>query len=130
MKVSVDIPQEIIEQIAQAVVERMRLMQSSSSSPSVAGSSKPLENRKLARGPMDVDQFDMASDQDQVCGLPPVGYLRLKRVLTLIPVSKSTWFKGINDGRYPKPSKRLGPRITVWDVRDIRSLLERVAGSD
>ena len=57
--------------------------------------------------------------------LPQVGYIRLKEVLAIIPVSKSTWYKGIADGRYPKPTKVLGPRIAAWDVRDIRPLVEK-----
>lgn len=44
----------------------------------------------------------------------------------LIPVSKSTWWAGVKGGRYPKPSKALGPRITVWNVRDIVALLQAI----
>ena len=65
--------------------------------------------------------------QDRQRALPQVGYIRLKEVLAIITVSKSTWYKGIVDGRYPKPTKVLGPRIAAWDVRDIRPLLERGA---
>jgi predicted DNA-binding transcriptional regulator AlpA len=59
--------------------------------------------------------------------LPATGFVRLPFVLAPlgpIPVSKSTWWKGINEGRYPKPVK-LGPRITAWKVEDIRALIER-----
>lgn len=41
----------------------------------------------------------------------------------IIPVSKSTWWAGVKSGRYPQPSKALGPRITVWRVEDIIALL-------
>ena len=41
-----------------------------------------------------------------------------------IPVSKSTWWAGVRSGRFPKPVK-LGRRITVWRVEDIRALIER-----
>ena len=47
--------------------------------------------------------------------LPPTGFVRLPGILAPngpIPVSKSTWWAGIKDGRYPKPVK-LGPRITA-----------------
>ncbi len=57
--------------------------------------------------------------------LPPTGFVRLPGILAPrgpIPVSKSTWWAGIKDGRYPKPVK-LGPRITAWRVEDIRSLI-------
>ncbi|WP_246499010.1 helix-turn-helix transcriptional regulator [Microvirga soli] len=43
-----------------------------------------------------------------------------------IPVSRSTWWAGIKDGRYPKPVK-LGPRITAWRVEDIRALIAGAA---
>ncbi|RYG13434.1 MAG: AlpA family phage regulatory protein [Burkholderiales bacterium] len=60
-------------------------------------------------------------------GLPETGYLRLKQVLTLIPVSRSTWWAGVRCGRYPKPTYALGERITAWSVEDIRALLSKVA---
>lgn len=59
-------------------------------------------------------------------GLPATGFLRLSAILAPqgpIPVSKSTWWAGIKDGRFPKPVK-LGPRITAWRVEDIRELIE------
>lgn len=61
--------------------------------------------------------------------LPHTGFLRLKSILAPggpIPVSKSTWWAGVKDGRFPKPVK-LGERITVWRVDDIRALLENGA---
>jgi len=32
-------------------------------------------------------------------------YLRLKSVLEIIPVSRSTWYRGMKSGIYPKPVK-------------------------
>jgi prophage regulatory protein len=58
--------------------------------------------------------------------LPKAGFVRLPSVLAPngpIPVSKSTWWAGIKDGRFPRPVK-LGARITVWRVEDIRALIE------
>jgi len=52
------------------------------------------------------------------------GLLRLPQVLSLIPVSRSSWWKGIKEGRFPKPLK-LSKRITVWKASDIRNLIER-----
>ncbi|MFG5382455.1 helix-turn-helix transcriptional regulator [Yoonia sp. R2-816] len=40
-----------------------------------------------------------------------------------IPVSKSTWWQGVKEGRFPQPQK-LGPRTTVWKVEDIRALFD------
>ncbi|MCA8906591.1 MAG: AlpA family phage regulatory protein [Rhodospirillaceae bacterium] len=51
--------------------------------------------------------------------------LRLSQIIAPdgpIPVSKSTWWAGTKDGRFPKPVK-LGARITVWRVEDIQALL-------
>jgi prophage regulatory protein len=55
--------------------------------------------------------------------LPETGFLRLPQVLHLIPVSKSTWWAGVQTSRFPKGIK-LGPRTTAWRVEDIRCLLE------
>lgn len=41
----------------------------------------------------------------------------------LIPVSKSTWFKGVKDGRYPQPVRNLGKRISAYRDEDIDKLL-------
>ena len=60
-------------------------------------------------------------------GLPQSGFIRLPTVLTLIPISRSTWWAGIKSGKFPKPDKRFGPRIAAWDVRDIRTLIDKVA---
>ena len=49
--------------------------------------------------------------------------LRLKDVLAIIPVSKSTWWAGIKEGRFPRPIK-LGPRTTCWRLSDIKKLMQ------
>ena len=49
-------------------------------------------------------------------------FLRLPQVLVIIPISKSAWWQGCKDGRYPKPIK-LGPRTTVWRSADISALV-------
>lgn len=57
----------------------------------------------------------------------PNGLLRLNAILGPagpIPVSRSTWWQGVKDGRFPRPIK-LGPRITVWRAEDIAALIER-----
>jgi predicted DNA-binding transcriptional regulator AlpA len=53
----------------------------------------------------------------------PERLLRLKQVLEIIPVSKSTWWTGVKNGKFPKPSK-LSERTTVWRESDIRALVE------
>ena len=54
--------------------------------------------------------------------LPHAGFVRLKEVLRVIPVSRSTWWAGVRSGRYPA-SIKLGARITAWRVEDIRQLI-------
>jgi predicted DNA-binding transcriptional regulator AlpA len=53
------------------------------------------------------------------------GFLRLPKVLDLVPVSRSTWWAGCKTGRFPKPVK-LGPRTTAWRAEDIAALLEKL----
>lgn len=67
--------------------------------------------------------------------LPETGFVRLSQiignpkatppVIGIIPVGKSTWWAGVDAGRFPKPVK-LGPRTTAWRVKDIRALVTRL----
>ena len=60
--------------------------------------------------------------------LPEIGFVRLPAIIAPdgpIPVSKSTWWDGIKEGRFPKPVK-LGPKVTAWRVEDIRELIKRL----
>ncbi|WP_370336463.1 helix-turn-helix transcriptional regulator [Parvularcula marina] len=62
-------------------------------------------------------------DQPQ---FPKTGFVRLSQILGPIgpiPVSKSTWWAGVKDGCFPKPTK-IGSRITVWRAEEIRALFE------
>jgi prophage regulatory protein len=55
------------------------------------------------------------------------GYVRLADILAPagpLPISKSTWWAGVKDGRYPAAVK-LGRRITAWKIEDILALMER-----
>ena len=58
--------------------------------------------------------------------LPLAGFMRLPQILQLIPISKSAWWLGCREGRFPKPVK-LGPKTTAWRVEDIVALIERLA---
>lgn len=55
--------------------------------------------------------------------LPETGYVRLPSILRVFPVSRSTWWEGVRQKRYPQPVK-LGPRITAWKAEDIRAFLD------
>lgn len=58
-------------------------------------------------------------------GLPALGFVRLSLILTLLPISKATWWAGVKSGRFPQPVK-LATRITAWRVEDIRALVEKM----
>jgi len=65
--------------------------------------------------------------------LPEAGYLRLSQIVgdkkatppipALIPVGKTTWWKGVKENRYPQPVK-ISERCTAWLVEDIRALID------
>ena len=71
--------------------------------------------------------------------LPSEGFVRLKQIIgdpkadppvpPVIPVSRSSWWKGVADRRFPQPIK-LGPRTTAWHVESIRSLLAKMGRAD
>ena len=61
--------------------------------------------------------------------LPEVGFLRIKQVLAVIPVSRSGWWAGVASGRYPK-GVSLGGRTTAWRVEDIRDLINRLSNGE
>ena len=58
-----------------------------------------------------------------------LGFLRLPDVLKLFPVSRSTWWQGVKDGKFPAPVK-LTERTTAWLAEDIQRLIEAVGGGD
>lgn len=59
--------------------------------------------------------------------LPAEGFVRLPLVLTVYPVSRRTWSRGVRAGRYPQPVK-LSFGVTGWRVEDIRALIARRSG--
>ncbi len=62
--------------------------------------------------------------------LPSTGFLRVNQIVgdkkknipALIPIARSTFLDGVKKGKYPS-SIKLSPRVTVWRVEDIRSLI-------
>jgi prophage regulatory protein len=54
----------------------------------------------------------------------PEKLLRLPQVLSIIPISRSSWWKGVKSGLYP-PAVRLGKRTTAWRESDVLRLCER-----
>lgn len=51
--------------------------------------------------------------------------LRLRDVLEIIPVGKTSWYKGVKSGIYPAPYK-LGDRMTVWRASEIYSFINSI----
>lgn len=56
--------------------------------------------------------------------LPETGFVRLSQILKVFPVSKSTWWQGVKDGRYPQ-SVKLSKKITAWRAEDIHELIAK-----
>jgi prophage regulatory protein len=76
---------------------------------------------------MQSDKPNFNTSSTTAVSLPNHGFVRLSSILAPlgpIPVGRSTWWAGVQSGRFPKPVK-LGPRTTAWKVEDIRSLIEK-----
>jgi len=69
--------------------------------------------------------------------IPETGFfLRLSQIVgdkkavppipPLIPISRSGWWKGVKDGRFPKGVK-LGPNTTAWRSADITALINQLS---
>lgn len=74
-----------------------------------AGGTKP--NRQTRRF-IQASGIDISGD----------GYLRLKEVLSVYPVSRAGWYQGMAEGIYPK-SVPLGKRAVGWTRESIRNLI-------
>lgn len=73
-----------------------------------------------------LEALEIQTNQASAIQLPQAGFVRLPTVLSVIPVSKSTWWAGIKSGRYPA-GKKLSERITAWRVEDIHALISQLA---
>ena len=64
-----------------------------------------------------------------------VSLLRLKHIIgdekanppikPIIPISKTAWWKGVADGKYPQPIK-ISEKVTVWRSDQIEALVEQL----
>jgi len=69
----------------------------------------------------------------QTNSIPTSGYLRVAQIIgdkkkgipAIIPVSRASWWRGIQSGIYPK-GMQISRRCTVWKVEDITLLIERL----
>lgn len=57
--------------------------------------------------------------------LPETGLVRLPQVLSVFPISKSSWWAGVKAGKYPASVKH--GRCTFWRAEDIHTLLGEIA---
>ena len=46
-------------------------------------------------------------------------------ILPILPISKSSWWAGVKEGKYPKPIK-IGKSITVWRSDEIQALISGI----
>lgn len=68
----------------------------------------------------------MATTLNPQTSLPEIGYVRQSQLIPgIFPFSPATLWRKVKAGTFPQPVK-LGPRITAWNVEDIRDWIERV----
>lgn len=60
--------------------------------------------------------------------LPEAGFSRLATVLQIFPVSRSSWYQGIREGRYPR--QRRAGHIALWKNSDLIALFQSLEVSD
>lgn len=58
--------------------------------------------------------------------LPEIIGSKKKGIAGIIPMSAAAWYRGVKDGRYPKPVK-LSAKSVAWTSTDIVKLIERLA---
>lgn len=59
-------------------------------------------------------------------------YLRLPQIIGPdgpLPISRSSFWAGVKDGRFPKPRK-ISARVTVWLEEDIFALLQKIENGE
>ena len=59
--------------------------------------------------------------------LPPQGVCRAKQILELLPVGRTTFYKMVRNGDFPKPI-RMGENISVWRNAEVLAWLEQLEG--
>jgi prophage regulatory protein len=117
-----------------AVTERQTMM----SSPNVTVDKRQSHSQSISITAPTTEGSQLPSANH----LPETGFVRLANIIgkpatkakpgipAIIPVSKSTWWAGVGSGRYPQPTRELGPRITAWSVESIRALIAQLSSKD
>lgn len=57
--------------------------------------------------------------------LPDEGFVRLPSVLSVLGISRTSFYQGIKSGKYPS-GQLLTERCRVWPVSEIRELLAKL----
>lgn len=55
--------------------------------------------------------------------LPREGFVRLKQILKVLPISHTQLWRMVKDGRFPAPIK-LSPQVTVWEANAVRKYID------
>lgn len=91
----------------------------SSTKPTTAQETQPTQNGQS-------NPFESNTDLPDLSNLSMIagdGFIRLPKVLLLIPISRSAWYAGIKAKIYP-PGVKLSPRTTAWKLSDIQKLIK------
>jgi prophage regulatory protein len=46
-------------------------------------------------------------------------------ITPIIPISKTAWWKGVAEGKYPQPIK-LSEKVTVWRADEVQKLVDEI----
>lgn len=60
----------------------------------------------------------MTTNDDNAAHDSGAGFYRLREVLQLVPVKKSSLFRWVQLGQFPAPY-RIGPRASAWSRRQV-----------
>ncbi len=64
------------------------------------------------------------TEPEQLVRLNDIVGDRSKGIPAIISISKSSWWRGVREGKYPKGIK-LGPCTTVWKMSAIQRFIEK-----
>ncbi len=73
----------------------------------------------------------MPSTQDYPKVLPTQGFVRVPQLLAALPISRSTLWKMVAEGRFPQPVRPspFGPSVTVWSAHDVHEWIRQALSS-
>jgi prophage regulatory protein len=60
---------------------------------------------------------------------PTTGLVRLSDILRVMPIGRTTWWKGVKSGVFPKGIK-FASNVTAWRAEDIRKLIASYSNGD